>query len=206
MQMPSRKRVYLAVALLCLAAAIGAAAMLRWHGGPGSTAGGTGTALVGGPFTLTDHTGKTVKDSDFRGKYLLVFFGFTFCPDVCPTELQVMAAALDQLGPEADAISPLFITIDPDRDTPDVMKAYVENFSPRLTGLTGTQEQIATVAKAYRVYYAKAGKTGTPDYTMDHSTIIYLMAKDGSFLKHFTYTTDAKALAEGIREAMRNSP
>jgi protein SCO1/2 len=164
----------------------------------------TGTALVGGPFTLTDHNGNRVTEKSYGGKYLLVFFGFTFCPDVCPTELQVMSAAVDQLGPVAEKIQPLFITVDPARDTPQVMKDYVANFTPRLIGLTGSEQDIADVAAKYRVYYAKAkGSENSPDYLMDHSTILYLMNPDGTYLKHFTYETDAKTLADGLREAVK---
>lgn len=204
--MPSRKTAYLSLVILALAIIAGGTALVSKSGWLPPVPTGTGTALVGGPFTLTDHNGKTVTDASYRGNYLLVFFGFTFCPDVCPTELQVMAQALDDLGGEADSIVPLFVTVDPERDTPEVLKAYVENFGPRFVGLTGTPDQIAAVAKAYRVYYAKAGKTDAGGYTMDHSAIIYLMGRDGRFLKHFTYTTDARGLAEGIHEAMRNSP
>ena len=163
----------------------------------------TGAALVGGPFTLTDHTGRKVTDKDFLGKYMLVFFGYTYCPDECPTELQVMSAALDSLGTKADAIQPIFISIDPGRDTPEVLQQYVANFHPRLVGLTGSPGEIASVAKAYRVYYSKVeGSSGPDNYLMDHSTIIYLMDRQGKFLKHFTYSTDAAALAKAIEEAV----
>lgn len=202
--MPSRKLVLFAFACLTLAMLIGGAS-LWWIGRERLTT-YTGTALVGGPFSMTDHTGTRVTDATYRGRYMLMFFGFTYCPDVCPTELQVMAQALDYLGPQAEEIVPIFVTVDPERDTPAVLKAYVENFSPRLVGLTGTAQDIAAMAKAYRVYYAKAGKTDTPDYTMDHTSIIYFMGRDGQFLKHFTYTTDAKALAEGLRAAMAAAP
>jgi cytochrome oxidase Cu insertion factor (SCO1/SenC/PrrC family) len=165
---------------------------------------GSGTALVGGPFTLTDHNGKRVTDQDFRGKYVLVFFGFTYCPDVCPSELQVMSAALDQLGLEGEKIQPVFITIDPARDTPEAMKIYVSNFHPRMVGLTGSDADIAAVAKAYRVYYAKAkGTENQKDYLMDHTTILYLMGPDGKFVKHFTYGTEAKGLAEALRQSIQ---
>jgi protein SCO1/2 len=161
----------------------------------------SGTALVGGPFSLTDQNGKRVTDQDFRGKYMLIFFGYTYCPDVCPSELQVMSAALDQLGPEADKIQPIFITIDPARDTPETLKVYVSNFHPRLIGLTGSESEIAAAATAYRVYYAKAkGTEDKPDYLMDHGTILYLMGPDGKFVKHFTYSTEAKGLAEALRQ------
>lgn len=162
-----------------------------------------GTALVGGPFTLTDQTGRKVTEKDFLGKYMLVFFGYTYCPDICPTELQVMSAALDSMGPKADAIQPVFISVDPGRDTPEVLKQYVANFHPRLVGLTGSPEEIASVAKAYRVYFSKVESNSAPDaYLMDHSTIIYLMDPQGKFLKHFAYSTDAAALAKAIAEAI----
>lgn len=160
-----------------------------------------GTALVGGPFSLTDQEGRKVTDRDFLGKYMLIFFGYTYCPDVCPTELQVMSAALDNLGAKADDIQPIFISVDPQRDTPEVLKQYVANFHPRLVGLTGTPEEIAAAAKAYRVYYSKAGNGSGPDtYLMDHTTITYLMDKQGKFLKHFSYSTDAAALAQALEK------
>ncbi len=162
-----------------------------------------GTALVGGPITLTDHTGRKVTDKDFRGHYMLVFFGYTYCPDLCPTELQVMSAALDKLGAKADDIQPIFITFDPQRDTPEVLKQYVSNFHPRLVGLTGTPEEIAVAAKAYRVFYNRLENTSGPDtYLMDHSTITYLMDRQGKFLKHFSYSTDAAALAQALEKAI----
>jgi protein SCO1/2 len=114
-----------------------------------------GQALVGGPFTLTDHTGKRVTDQDFHGRTMLVFFGFTFCPDVCPSGLQVMSAALDKLGPKAERVVPILITVDPERDTPAQLALYVSSFHPRLIGLTGTPAEIEAVAKAYRAYVKK---------------------------------------------------
>jgi len=162
----------------------------------------TGTALVGGPFTLTSQTGKRVSDADFRGQYMLVVFGYTYCPDVCPAELQVMSAALDEMGQKAERVQPVFITIDPERDTVAALKDYMTHFHPRFVALTGTPEEIAAVAKAYRVYYARAKGGGETDYLMDHTSIIYLMGPDGAFVKHFPYGTDAKALAEGIAAAI----
>lgn len=201
--MPSRQKLIFALVVLVIALITGLGALWLTGSLPRGPI-GTGTALVGGPFTLTDHNGKRVTDQDFRGKNMLIFFGFTFCPDVCPSELQVMSAALDELGPSGDKIQPVFITIDPERDTPEAMKIYMSNFHPRLVGLTGSPEDIAAVAKAYRVYYAKAkGTEDKPDYLMDHSTILYLMGPDGKFVKHFTYGTDAKALAEGLRQSIQ---
>ena len=188
-----------AAALALTVGGIAATALLQDQRG---VAVSTGKALVGGPFTLTSQSGTRVSDSDFRGRYMLVAFGYTFCPDVCPAELQVMSAALDELGPKAERVQPLFITIDPERDTADVLKDYVPNFHADFIGLTGTASEIADVARAYRVYYAKAKDSGATDYLMDHSSIIYLMGPDGSFVKHFPYGTDAKALADGIAAAM----
>ena len=166
---------------------------------PAATVKTMGQALVGGPFTLTDHTGRRVTDQDFRGRVMMVFFGFTFCPDVCPTALQVMAAALDKIGSKAEQITPVLITVDPERDTPEQMAMYVKSFHPRLVGLTGSPEEIAAVAKAYRVYFKRvADPKSSGGYTMDHSAIIYVMGPDGAFRTHFTYTADANAMAERL--------
>jgi cytochrome oxidase Cu insertion factor (SCO1/SenC/PrrC family) len=198
---PSKPK--LIFATLVLLAALLFAGSTYYLVNPSHMGSGTGTALIGGPFTLTDQTGKKVTEKDFLGHYMLVFFGYTYCPDVCPTELQVMSAALDSMGSKADNIQPVFITIDPQRDTADVMKQYVSNFYPRLIGLTGTPEEVANVAKVYRVYYSKVeSKSGANDYLMDHSSIVYLMDTHGTFLKHFTYTTDAAELAKAIEAAI----
>ena len=150
----------------------------------------SGKALVGGPFSLTDSSGKRVTDKDFRGRDMLVFFGFTSCPDICPASLQLMSTVLDKLGPKADRITPIFITIDPERDTAPKLDEYVKHFSPRIVGLTGTPEEIAAAAKAYRVYYNKVPNKVVPgDYTMDHTGIIYLMDANGDYVTHFTPAT-----------------
>jgi protein SCO1/2 len=144
--------------------------------------GGT-ASLVGGPFVLQDGNGKQVTDRDFRGKYMLVYFGYTFCPDVCPTTLNEVSEALDHLGAKADRLQPIFITVDPKRDTPAVVKQYVAAFTPKLLGLTGTPDEIAKVANEYRVYYAEHRTgPGPNDYTMDHSSVLYLMGPDGRFI------------------------
>ena len=155
---------------------------------------------LGGAFTLVAHTGETVSDTDFHGKYLLVFFGYTFCPDICPTSLQEMALTLDALGGEAAMIQPLFITIDPQRDTPEVLAEYVAAFDPRIIGLTGTPEQIAAAAKAYRAYYARSDPASDGDtYLMDHSAFIYLMGPDGRFLKAMSHREPAAEIVKNIR-------
>jgi cytochrome oxidase Cu insertion factor (SCO1/SenC/PrrC family) len=156
----------------------------------------TGKALIGGAFTLTDNSGKRVTDQDFHGKYTLVFFGFTSCPDICPAGLQLIAGALVKLGTKAQRITPIFISVDPQRDTPEKLAAYVKNFDPRLVGLTGTPEEIAAVAKAYKVYYAKVPSKERPDdYTMDHTSIIYVMDPKGEFVTHFTPSTSVNDMA-----------
>lgn len=179
----------------------GAAALILTRGPAGPGVASTGTALIGGPFTLVGRDGKPVTDQAFRGKYMLVFFGFTHCPDICPAELQVMSAALDELGAKANDIIPIFITLDPERDTPPVVAAYVMNFGPRFVGLTGSPEQIAAAAKAYRVTYAKFQEEGAKpdDYTIDHAALVYLMGKDGEYLTHFAYGTPAAKMAETLR-------
>jgi protein SCO1/2 len=162
-----------------------------------------GQALVGGPFTLTDHTGKRVTDQDFRGRTMLVFFGFTFCPDVCPSGLQVMSAALDKLGPKAERVVPILITVDPERDTPAQLALYVSSFHPRLIGLTGTPAEIDAVAKAYRAYVKKVeDPKSTAGYTIDHSSIIYVMGPDGAYRTHFTHTTNADAMADRLAKLL----
>ncbi|MEM9030542.1 MAG: SCO family protein [Pseudomonadota bacterium] len=164
------------------------------------TSNSTGTALVGGPFELVDHTGAEVTERDFHGKYMLVYFGFAHCPDICPSALQVMSAALDQVGASADKIVPIFISVDPERDTPELMAAYVSAFHPRLRGLTGSTEAVASAAKAYRVFYRKVADPGsTSDYTIDHSSIIYLMGPDGRFVTHFTHGTSLDVVTQRLK-------
>lgn len=161
---------------------------------------------VGGAFALTDQFGKPRTDADFRGQPMLVFFGFTNCPDICPVELQTMSDALDLLGAQAAKVTPIFITVDPARDTPEALRDYVANFHPRLVALTGSAEAIGAVAKAYRVYYAKAtGESAPADpaaYLMDHTAIVYLMGPDGGFLTHFSPGTTAEAMAQGVRDRL----
>jgi len=160
----------------------------------------SGKALIGGPFDLVGKDGNTVTDKDFRGRYMLVFFGFTHCPDICPAELQVMSAALDDLGADAKRVVPVFITVDPERDTPDVVSAYVKNFGPNFVGLTGSPEQIAKVAKEYRATYQKFQDESTGDnYSVDHSALVYLMGPDGEFVTHIPYGTPPDKMAETLR-------
>ncbi len=167
----------------------------------GGRSGSGGIVKIGGSFTLVDHDGKARGDGDFRGQHLLIFFGYTYCPDVCPTALSDMALALDQLGDDAAKVRPLFITVDPSRDTPGRLKSYVANFHPRLVGLTGSEEAVAAAAKAYRVYFARSNTEAAPgEYLMDHTSIIYLMSPDGRYLTHFSHGTSAETMATRIRE------
>jgi cytochrome oxidase Cu insertion factor (SCO1/SenC/PrrC family) len=154
---------------------------------------------VGGPFALVDHTGTRRTDADFRGKLLLVYFGFTYCPDVCPTDLQDISLALDRLGPAGDAVQPLFITLDPQRDTAEHLKDYLALFHPRLIGLTGDAAAIRKAADAYKVYYAKVPNARGDDYTVDHSAFIYVMGVDGAYLGFFPPGTPPERIAESIR-------
>jgi len=163
----------------------------------------SGKALVGGPFALTDDTGTRVTDKDYRGRYMLVFFGFTSCPDICPAGLQLISAALENLGPKADRIAPIFVSVDPERDTPEKLAAYVKNFNARFIGLTGTPEEIAGVTKAYKVYFKKVPNETKPDeYGMDHTSIIYLMDPNGEFVTHFTPTTTVEELTAKLDKVL----
>ena len=160
----------------------------------------SGEALVGGPFTLTDQNGNTVTDQTFKGKLMLIYFGFTYCPDACPTALGVMSAALDKLDVAAERVVPILISVDPDRDTPQVLKEYVANFHPRMVGLTGTPEQVAQVAKAYHVWYEKAAGAAGGDYLMNHTVLIYLMDGDGKYLANFGPDATPDKVADEIRK------
>jgi protein SCO1/2 len=158
-------------------------------------------APIGGPFALTDQQGKSVTDADFRGKFMLVYFGYTFCPDVCPTTLNEVMKVYGALSPEQQAeLAPIFITVDPARDNVDQMNQYVTSFSPALIGLTGTDAQIAAAERGYHVYARKAGSE--PNYTMDHTSILYLMGKDGKFLRHFNGDAPAQEISDGLKEAL----
>jgi protein SCO1/2 len=158
-----------------------------------------GRPSIGGPFTLVDQDGRTVISDSLKGKPTLIYFGFTYCPDVCPTSLLLMETAVEQLGPDAaKKVNLVFITVDPERDTPALLKGYVPNFGPSFIGLTGTPQQVADVARAFRVYYQKVpGKDGGP-YLMDHSSIVYLLDRNGRFVTHFTHEAKADAIAKAV--------
>ncbi|MEH3119215.1 MAG: SCO family protein [Methylorubrum populi] len=140
-----------------------------------------GAGGIGGPFTLVSQDGKTVSERDFAGKPYLMFFGFTHCPDICPTTLQQVGDVLAALGPKADAVRAAFVTVDPERDTPEMLKAYLSSFDPRITGLTGSPEQVAAAVKTFRAYARKVPSQGG-DYTMEHTALVYLMNARNGFV------------------------
>lgn len=181
-----------------------------WHAGDQRAvvslppAQGVKQVTVGGPFALIDQHSKPVTDRDFHGKYMLVFFGFTYCPDVCPTTLAVITAALDKLGAKADRVAPLFITIDPERDTPEELRNYLDAFGSRFYGLTGSPEAVAEAAKAYRVYYKKRPMEGGT-YTMDHTSIIYLMDAEGKFVTNYSLEQGPDAIAADMEKRIRDA-
>ena len=167
----------------------------------------TGTIAVGGPFTLTDQNGRHVSSSDFRGRYMLIYFGYSMCPDVCPTTLAVMADALGKIDPAGRKIVPIFITIDPERDTPKVLSTYVKAFGDQFVGLTGTPEEIAAVEKEYKVFARKEPldpKKGLAGgYGMDHSSVIYLMGPDGKLVSFYDELIPAAKLEADLRAKTR---
>tara|TARA_R110000787_G_scaffold143488_5_gene257258 strand:+ start:36532 stop:37134 length:603 start_codon:yes stop_codon:yes gene_type:complete len=155
-------------------------------------------------FALVDHTGKSVTDENYRGKWLLVFFGFTNCPDVCPTALNEIAQIIENLGEKAAKVQPLFITIDPERDTPERMAEFVSAFDPRITGLTGTPEQIKASTKSFKVYYAKEVQKGAPDgYTMEHTASLYLIDPKGRFVRPYSYNATIEEISDDLRERLQ---
>lgn len=196
------------VLIVVAAFAIGAILALVLRGDLGRLVSGFGQsggrALVGGPFTLTDHTGKRVSETDFAGRYMLVYFGFTYCPDACPAGLQLIGETMERLGAKARQVVPIFITVDPERDTVAQMSAYVANFHPQLVGLTGTLEEITDAARAYRVYFAKVEDDSSGDgYSVDHTSIIYLMDRTGAYVTHFRHGMTSEEMA---RRILQNVP
>lgn len=161
---------------------------------------------IGGPFTLKASDGRTVTDKTYRGKWQLIYFGYTFCPDACPTTLNEIAGAMQKLGPLAAQVQPLFITIDPARDTPKVLANYVKAFDPRIVGLTGTPDQIAAAARAFRVYVAKVADKDAPDgYLMDHSSLVYVMRPgDGRFVATLATGDSPDQMAARLKKLIDN--
>lgn len=201
------KKTLLAILGIALVLGIGLTYRLMMMGTETSS---SGAASIGGPFELVNQDGETVTQDDFAGKYMLTYFGYTFCPDVCPTELQVMGTALDMMPDDiAKEITPVFFTVDPERDTVEAIAEYVPYFHERMVGLTGTVEQTTAAAKAFRVYYAKSIPEGEPEdtdtYLMDHSSFVYLMDRNGQFVRHFNYGTSPEDMAKGVTEAVKKN-
>jgi cytochrome oxidase Cu insertion factor (SCO1/SenC/PrrC family) len=158
-----------------------------------------GRGPIGGPFTLTDPTGKRRSDSEFRGRLMIVYFGYTFCPDVCPADLMAITQALDALGPAADGVQPVFITVDPERDT-KVLGEYIAAFHHSFVGLTGSPDEIRNVANSYKAFYAKVPDPRSSDYSIDHAGVIYLMGRNGEYLGFMPPQTGPERLTEILRK------
>ena len=184
-----------AIATAIVVTVVAAIAVIPWSGVPAARA-----AAIGGPFQLTDHTGQTVTEESFDDRYLLVYFGYAWCPDVCPTELLIIGQAVDELGALGDEVQPLFITVDPVRDTVEALAEYVPSFHPRLVGLTGSDEQIRDAAQAYRVYYRLNEPDEDGEYLVDHTSYIYFMDPDGDYVTHFVFGQGPEKMAEIIRK------
>ena len=200
-------RIGLALTLVLLAVAAG---LFAWSRFDESGREAVGAAAIGGPFELTDQNGRTRTEEDFRGRYMLVYFGYTYCPDICPSSLATLSRGLEALAeraPEkAEAIVPVFITVDPERDDVETMASYVPHFHDRLVGLTGTPEQIAEVTKEYRIYYRKVEEegVGSDGYLMDHSSFIYLMGPEGTYITHFAHDAPVDEIAERLEEKVQS--
>jgi protein SCO1/2 len=192
--------------LIATVAAAGVIGYRTFTPDPPLTARQLGQVMIKGQFTLTNHRGRVVTEKGFQGKWQLVFFGYTFCPDVCPTTLSVMAQVLDLLEDDAKRLAPLFITVDPERDTPQVMADYVEAFHPNIVGLTGTSDQIKQAAQSFRVYFGRTEKPDAPGgYLMGHSGYMYLMAPGGLFEAVFSENIHTpEKIAEQIQQRMKN--
>jgi protein SCO1 len=192
--MPKRSRLIVGITL---------AALMLWPACQGVAA---EPVTIGGPFTLRTPDGATVTDQTYRGKWLLLYFGYTFCPNTCPTALMDISLVLARLGAEADTIQPLFITVDPQRDTPDVLQQYTRSFDPRIIGLSGDAQQIAAAAQAYGAYYTlRKTAPDDEDYLIDHSSYIYLTDPHGRFARGFDADTPADRMAQEVRELMRDA-
>jgi cytochrome oxidase Cu insertion factor (SCO1/SenC/PrrC family) len=196
---------HIQIILWIIVAAVGGSILLR---GPrpketSTIQSDSSPVAIGGPFSLTDQSGKTRTDAEFRGQWMLVYFGFTHCPDICPTGLLSITQALDALGPTAKNLTPIFISLDPARDTPDALKPYLANFSPRLIGLTGSAKAVEAAAYAYKVYYSKQSMPNSElGYVINHSGFMYLMGPDGRYVAHFNHDIASAELAKNIAAAM----
>jgi len=163
----------------------------------------SGTATIGGPFTLDATNGRTVSDRTYRGKWVLTYFGYTYCPDACPTALADISVALEKLGPDSRNLQPLFVTVDPQRDTREVMAEYLKSFDSRILGLTGTKDQIDRVIKEYHLYVARQkSDTNGDNYLISHSAYIYLMDPRGKFVNVIEGSAAGETIAAWLRKEM----
>ena len=199
------KRFWLLLLIMAPVLAIGAVAAFLTLPGSSPLQTVTGRAAIGGPFRLVDDHGRAVTNRDFRGRLMLVYFGYTYCPDICPTTLQTLSQAMAALGPAADQVAFLFISVDPRRDTVAHMHDYVTGFDPHLVGLTGSEDEVAAAARAYRVYYQRHDEDGGDDYLVDHSSFVYLMDRSGTYLTHFGHDATPQAIAATIRDHLPSS-
>lgn len=198
------KKIILPLVLLTIAALF----FLGKGNTPADQNAGSGEAMIGGAFTLTDQNGKEVKDTDFRGRLMLVFFGFTHCPDICPVTSKNFSEMMSKLEGKGDQVVPIFISVDPERDTPAVLKDYFSNFDSRIVALTGTAEQTKEAASAYKVYYSKKEPEGEHahhggGYMVDHSGYVYLMDRNGKYVKHFQYDASPEMLIEALKPYLK---
>lgn len=200
--MARRLSIVIAAALAVLVLVTAGAWLWLWQGGRATVA--ASAVPIGGPFTLVDQDGRTVTQADFAGRWMLVYFGYTYCPDVCPLGLTTIAEALDEVPePQRDRIVPVLVTVDPERDTPEVLKEYVAAFGPQFKGLTGTPEQVAAALKTWRVYSRKAEVQPDGSYLVDHSTFTYLMDPSGAYASHFSHGVTPEEMAERLGELVK---
>jgi len=200
----NRLRLLLIIACVIAAAGLGYLVVRGVSGGPINR--GVSAAAIGGPFALVDQNGRKVDEALLKGKWSAVFFGFTYCPDVCPTTLQTLAQAQDRLGPKAGDLQIVFISVDPERDTPAQLKTYLSSpvFPKGMLGLTGTSDQVAGAARAYRAYFQKEGDGA--DYLVNHTSAVYLMDPKGQFDRVLAYSLTPEEIARQIATAMREGP
>ena len=202
----NRRKGLLAAAVMVGAIAVAAGATALWMGLALRAQVQSGATKIGGPFTLVDDTGAQVSEADLKGKPTVMYFGYTFCPEVCPTTLTDLVQWMQMIGRDADRLNYVFVTVDPERDTPKVMHDYVSAFDPRIRGLTGTSEQIAKVTKEYGVYYKRI-PTSDGGYVMDHSAVLYMMDPNVRFVGVIPYQEDtAKAVAKLKKLAAQSGP
>lgn len=204
------KRVFFYLGLAVTVVLVGLA--LKYYLPPPPTPGSAGRIdaplappTVGGPFSLVNQHGENVTEADFRGRHMLIFFGYTYCPDICPTILTTISQALQLLGPQAEKVQPLFVTVDPERDTPVQLKSYLEYFDKRFIGLTGSLQQVEQIKSAYKVSAAKINQSAKDpgDYLMNHGSTLYLMGPDGKFQAFIGHTSDPRVIARRIKAFLR---